>query len=363
MAGRAAGLRPHFGARRMALLGVALLLAHLVALEFLARHLEQPSVLKRLADPMFTRLLAPQAPPAPATSETKRPAGRTSTARPAISSIAKPKRAAPPPAAAPAPEAVAQAPQPAQAASEPIASAPELATPTNSVAASTPAATSTTPGATLDTWPTDTRLSYRLGGRFRSGPLYGNAQVQWQRDAAEYQVRVSIDVPPWAHLVMTSQGRAAPDGLLPRAYEEVRQGRHRRAALMGDTTVLMEKDRTAPRPANVQDSASQFVELAHRFATGQETLDVGRPVQVWLARPEGLALWTYDVKERETLQLPTLGAVEAFHLVPRPLERPRGDITAEMWFAPALQYLPVRIRVSMGTEAELDLLVERIEQR
>ena len=34
-----------------------------------------------------------------------------------------------------------------------------------------------------------------------------------------------------------------------------------------------------------------------------------------------------------------------------------------MWFAPALQYLPVRIRVNMGTEAHVDLLVETIEQR
>jgi len=48
--------------------------------------------------------------------------------------------------------------------------------------------------------------------------------------------------------------------------------------------------------------------------------------------------------------------------VPRPIERPRGNITAQMWFAPSLQYLPARIRIALGEEAWLDLMVERIDQ-
>jgi hypothetical protein len=34
-----------------------------------------------------------------------------------------------------------------------------------------------------------------------------------------------------------------------------------------------------------------------------------------------------------------------------------------MWFAPSLQYLPVRIKVIVGTEAFVDLVADRIEQR
>jgi hypothetical protein len=34
-----------------------------------------------------------------------------------------------------------------------------------------------------------------------------------------------------------------------------------------------------------------------------------------------------------------------------------------MWFAPSLQYLPVRIRVSMGEATFVDLTVVKIEQR
>jgi hypothetical protein len=112
----------------------------------------------------------------------------------------------------------------------------------------------------------------------------------------------------------------------------------------------------------VQDTASQFVELSHRFATGRQTLAVGNVVQVWLARPGGVDFWTYDVTEVVDLPTPLLGPVQAFHLKPRPLANPRGDIIAELWLAPSLQYLPVRVRIALGGDNFVDLLVETIEQ-
>ena len=76
------------------------------------------------------------------------------------------------------------------------------------------------------------------------------------------------------------------------------------------------------KPYAVQDTASQFVELTRRFSTGREILAVGSQVQVWLARPSGMALWTYDVVAEDTLQTPELGPVQAFHLRPRPHRQP-----------------------------------------
>jgi hypothetical protein len=192
--------------------------------------------------------------------------------------------------------------------------------------------------------------------------LHGSARVQWQRQGDRYETRVDIDVTLLARLVLTSQGEVAVQGLLPRAYEELRRSGPRGVRL-GDDTITLTDGRGVPRPEGVQDTASQFVELSHRFATGQEALEVGRSVSFWMARPGGVDLWTYDIVDRETLQTPQLGAVDAFHLKPRQIANPRGNITAEMWFAPTLQYLPVRIRVSMGEGTYVDLMVEMIEQR
>jgi Protein of unknown function (DUF3108) len=131
---------------------------------------------------------------------------------------------------------------------------------------------------------------------------------------------------------------------------------------MTERDVLLANGKVMRRPPGVQDTASQFVELSHRFASGRDRLAVGNAVSLWMARPGQMDLWTYDVVASEVLRT-AVGDVEAFHLKPRPIANPRGNITAEMWFAPSLQYLPVRIRVNMGEEAHIDLLVEAIEQR
>ncbi|HRN77002.1 DUF3108 domain-containing protein, partial [Ottowia sp.] len=117
------------------------------------------------------------------------------------------------------------------------------------------------------------------------------------------------------------------------------------------------------RPASVQDTASQFVELGHRFSSGQVKLEPGAQVHFSMARPGGIDDWVYDVISEETLHLPRLGPVQALHLKPRPLAKPRGPITAEIWYAPSLQYLPVRIRINQGPDTYIDLIVETVEQR
>jgi hypothetical protein len=363
MAGGAHLNRPR--GRLLALLA-GVLLFHLVAIEWLAGQLQQTGLLQPLATPMFTRVLQQEAPavvPVPAVVAAA-PARRRSVAstRPLPAAPAPEKAASEPePAQAEASGAPQEEPQPPPPEQQALAPSPEPA----ASAASTvePAASATgTSNAALDTWPADTRLNYRLGGQFRSGELHGSARVQWQREGERYQARIEIDVTLLASLVLTSQGEVTPQGLFPRAYEELRRSGPR-AAKLGDSSVVLNDGRSVPRPQGVQDTASQFVELGHRFATGQDPLEVGRSVNIWLARPGGVDLWTYDIVGQETLHSQSLGGIDAFHLKPRRITNPRGNITAEIWIAPSLQYLPVRIRVSMGDATYVDLMVDKIEQR
>jgi hypothetical protein len=214
--------------------------------------------------------------------------------------------------------------------------------------------------ATTDSWPADTRLSYRLTGYYR-GDLYGNARVQWQREQSRYQVRVDLSMALVVRVAMISQGEVTDIGLLPSAYEEQFPGGVQRMVFDGGY-VRFQDGTQLLQPQALQDTASQFVDLSHRFSTGRDVLKVGSEVRLWLARPQGMALWIYDVIEEDTLQTPELGPVPAFHLQPRPIANPRGAITAEIWFAPSLQYLPVRVRISLGAGNFVDLMVERIEQ-
>ncbi len=390
----------------LARLAVALLLAlaaHSIALWIIAQQIAaMGSVIKPQTDPLFTRQITqqgatelPGASPAPAATavlQPKRRAAQSNIAGAATKSVAI---------ETPTQDITAQQSTPSPTPTELLAPA----TPTDAAlpestptAALSPSATATVTAPTSTAaaqsaalalqgeWPGDTRLSYQLGGYYR-GELFGDAQVQWTRptetatasmtgaDAASsgavvpsdrYQVRIDINVGGLARVQMLSQGRVRAAGLQPEAYEEVLPSSRRNVRLTTNEVLLMD-GRRLPRPPEdmdgVQDTASQFVELGHRFSTGRARLAKGEVVRVWLARPGGLDEWVYDIGAAETLYLPLLGAVQAYHLKPRPLARARGTIVAEMWVAPSLQNLPVRIKITLDAQSYLDLTVKKIEQR
>ncbi len=347
--------------RLIALVLVAVLIGHIAALQWLGQHWKKPSLLKPLATPMLTRQLAPQAPvPPPAVAQPAPPRPRAPAAALPSTPLTTPTLPDPVPAvvatAEPVP-AVQAAPTP------PVPAAPPAPTPTV-VASAAPGSGTGSATATvsfLDAWPADSRLSYKLTGNFR-GPVHGSAQVQWLREDERYEVRIDIDINLLAKMVMTSQGEITPQGLLPHVYEEERSGRAASVSFT-PTEILYPNGTKAPRPPGLQDTASQFVELTQLFASGRGQLAVGNSVSFWMARFGGADYWTYDVTEKVSLPIADMGSVEAFHLKPRPLANPRGPITAEMWFAPALQYLPVRIRINMNPTTWVDLMVEKIEQK
>ena len=333
------------------------LLVHAGALSVLSTQWQPAAVLTPMAEPLFLHLITPKRPP-PA-----RQAPPSATRRPAAASAgANPTQADADPAPA---EPAAQLSQDAtQVPPVPIAPPGDQATPDVATApdATEPpkAADVSNEESGVDRWPADTRVSYRMRGYYR-GELYGDAKVQWQRQQQRYQVQLDMRMALLFQVSMTSQGQLTETGLVPQAYEERFLSVRRGVTFDGEQLRLQDGRRVA-KPVGVQDTASQFVALSHRFSSGRQLLAVGEVTSVWLARPGGLDLWTYDVTESVNLQTPELGLVQAFHLKPRPLANPRGDIVAELWLAPSLQYLPVRVRIALGGDNFVDLIVETIEQ-
>ena len=261
----------------------------------------------------------------------------------------------------PAEHTPAEPPPPPLPATQSAASAP--APNTTPAPTASPSATSSqkleTTADWLRTWPADTRLSYSLKGYFR-GDLLGDARVQWQRVDDQYQTQVAVTIGLFANIRLTSQGRITPTRLWPEVYEENRLGKHR-LARMGQQQVTLSDGSTLPRPALLQDTASQFVQLSQDFAFGRLPLKVGAVIPVTLARPGGIDEWIYDVVALDNLATP-LGELPAFHLQPRPQPNPRNNVSAEMWFAPSLQHLPVRIRLTLNADTWLDLTVKEVAQ-
>lgn len=234
-----------------------------------------------------------------------------------------------------------------------------FATPSLAKEAAPTAAVADDPAVWLATWPRSTRLNYQLKGYYR-GDFFGHARVQWQRSAQRYQAQIQVTVGLLLDMRMTSQGRITATRLWPEAYEEDRRGK-KRGARFGDQMVTLDNGSTLNRPSHLQDTASQFVQLAQDFATKRQPLQVGAVVPVTLGRPGGIDEWLYDVVALETVATPR-GDLAAYHLKPRPLTDPRGTVSAEIWFAPALQHLPVRIRLTLNPETWLDLTLDNVAQ-
>jgi hypothetical protein len=213
-------------------------------------------------------------------------------------------------------------------------------------------------------WPPSTRLSYTLTGQYRGGPLYGTAAVEWRRDGAHYQVQFDIHVSPFFDQHMFSDGRITEDGLRPLHYDEafkvpVMAPRLRRIEFGDDEVVLNNGNRVARLPGT-QDGASQFVQFVWMFATHPQWLRAGNVVDIPLALPHSLRRWRYQVVGSERLGL-AFGELDAVHLKPL-LDGPRraNEYPFEIWTAPTLQYLPVRIHVQVDEQNYADLSVDQL---
>jgi hypothetical protein len=324
-------------------------------------------------DVAFVRELVAVAPPALAPP----PAPPAAPPRlPAVAKVAQPAASAPPlPTAAaddaPPPTepltAVAEPPPPLQppaldlavATPAPAPPLPEANSASAAAGAAAAAASAASPAQPFD-WPPSTRMSYRLQGHYR-GPVEGSAQVDWLRQGTHYQVRMETSVGPVLSRRITSDGELTERGLTPRRFDgeqKVLFRAARRWQLRFDTErVVLSDGREVPTLPGAQDEASQFVQLTWLFTTRPERLAVGQSIEVPLAISRKLERWIYDVVGEEELRFP-FGLVHAFHVKPR-REAQGGDLTAEIWFAPTLQYLPVRILIRQNTESWVDLTLEK----
>ncbi len=317
---------------------------------------------RRRIDVTFVRELAQAAPPAAAPAAAPPPRKRLAAAIPAPAASAPEALIEPAPPLAPEP--IAPIPPLAELA-PPLPELAELAPPLPELAASAPAATAPPAFA----WPPSTRLSYRLTGNVR-GPVDGQARVEWLRSGTRYQVFMEACVGPSFAPLLTrrdsSEGEITDQGLSPRRYElenkVVLRDARRATVVLDPTHIRLPGGAEHPRPAGVQDAVSQFVHLTWLFSTQPELLTPGRSIDITLALPRRIETWTYDVVAIDSLDTP-FGVVDAVHVKPRRAPRAGGDYAAEMWVAPSLQYLPVRIIVRQDAENYVDLMIERLPQQ
>lgn len=308
--------------RRLLLPGLLALLIHVVLLAWIDLPVEPVASKTTILRPLIYNT-----PPPPPTQAPAAPVNRPRPQRPAP--------LVPPPAPMPAPSAVPVEPVAAAPGPAPEAPAPVVTTPPAPPAAPAPA-TITVPGSV--------RLKYTLYGELGKLPYHASGELLWAHDGREYEARMEIGAFLLGSRVQHSRGRLTSEGLQPlRFLDKVRNDR----VAEFDHTLAQARFSEGSPPAalrpGAQDQLSVFVQLGAQIGAEPARYPAGTELNVQAIGVYGDETWRFVVGEQEELSLPG-GTQRALRLTRLP---GRGDEPrAEVWLAPALGWLPVRIRLS-----------------
>ena len=304
---------------------------------------------------------APAAPP-PATAMPAPAADAGAPELPAADSAAEPAPAPAAPASVPAAASSAAEdapPAPAAVAAQTGASAPSAA-PVPGIAILAPGAAEDGAGtpAMPVRIPAPVRLGFDVHGQVRRLQYNASAELSWQHDGQQYQARQEIRVLFLGGRAQTSVGEITALGLQPRRFGD--RSRSEQAAhfdfAQGQVSFSANTPSAAIAPGT-QDRLSVFLQLSAMLAAAPQAYPVGTRIRIPTVSARAADVWTFTIEGEETLDLP-LGPVRALLL--ERLPRRDYDLKAQVWLAPALDYLPARIRI---TQANGDLVELNLRSR
>lgn len=201
--------------------------------------------------------------------------------------------------------------------------------------------------------PPPMRLEFDVDGQAKKFNYSARAELLWQHDGQRYQARQEISMLFLGSRAQSSVGTLSATGLLPQRFGD--RARSEQAAhfdyAQGRVTFSANTP-DAPMAAGTQDRLSVFLQLGALLAAAPERYPTGTRIRVATVSARAADLWSFTVEGEETLDLPA-GALAAIKL--ERLPRRDHDQTAQIWLAPTLDYLPVRIRIVQANGDFADL--------
>lgn len=327
----------------------------LAATAFITRTIESPQV---AAPP------APPAPPQPASPPPPPPAPAPTTAA-APAPKPAPVPAPPPPAAAAAPAESALSLPTGAPAEAPIALNPGFTigpfipptTPSTGSATATAAAEAARdrllkPSAF--TVPGSTRLRYQVAIFARGFDLKGRAELTWRQDGGNYEAQLELIPPIGSARVQQSSGRITASGLEPARFADRARSEEAAHFERDKGRLVFSNNRPeAPLLAGAQDRLSVLLQLGAMIGGEPARYPPATTISVQTASAREADVWLFTVEGDEELTLPG-GRLKALKLTRNP--RKEFDQKVELWLAPGMDYVPVRVRLTQGNGERYDLM-------
>lgn len=192
--------------------------------------------------------------------------------------------------------------------------------------------------------PPSVRMNYQVQLQIKGFSQSATAEMRWSVEGSSYTAR--LEVRHWlaGSRMQTSTGQITTQGLAPTRFSD---------KVRSEVAAHFERDKglvsfsantpSAPLLPGMQDRLSVFMQLASLLAAAPESMPTGTRLVLPVAGPRAADLWSLTVEGPESLNLPG-GALSAIKLVRLPQKE--YDQKLELWLAPSMGFLPVRIRLT-----------------
>jgi hypothetical protein len=204
-------------------------------------------------------------------------------------------------------------------------------------------------------WPGSKVLTYQL--EINSFPLPARAELRWRHDGAQYEASLALQ--SLISITRSSKGAITPLGLEPLRYGE-------KITARGETAVHFQRDKgivsfsnnkpSAVLLAGMQDEVSVFFQVAAMLGGSPQQFVAGTEIPLQTAESRAVRAMVFVVGKSEVVDLPggRVPTTYLSHTEPPAYEGAKSS-KGEIWAAPGLDYLPVRIRITEPSGTTYDL--------
>ncbi|RZL54672.1 MAG: DUF3108 domain-containing protein [Variovorax sp.] len=204
--------------------------------------------------------------------------------------------------------------------------------------------------------PRSVDLKFNVSGQQGAVPLQGVVgELTWSQDGRAYDARLTLRFLFKTLRTQHSSGAIGPTGIEPTRFSDTRKTEVASHFVRDQGQVVFSSNApTAALMAGAQDRLSVMLQLGALLAGDPARYPADGAIAVQTVGPRDADIWIFKIGEEERLELPA-GDTVARKLTRNP--RMPFDDTVELWLAPSMGYLPVRIRITQpnGDFADMQL--------
>jgi hypothetical protein len=208
--------------------------------------------------------------------------------------------------------------------------------------------------------PDSALLKYQVQGQAKGFNYWASAELNWQQDGKDYEARLEVSAFLLGSRVQVSKGTLGVEGLMPTRFGDKTRS-ELAAHFQRDKGIISFSANSpdAPLLKGAQDRLSVVLQLSSLLAADPTRFPAGTMLSFQTVSQREAEVWQFLVEKEEMLQLP-FGDISAIKLNRKP--RREFDQHIELWFAPTLGYLPVRLRITNANGDFVDQLLSKAEK-